>query len=322
VQGVVLAVSPSRAHGFDGATGRLLWTYDAPLSPWGASLLGGPGGQSWIGNSYTDADGETLYVPAWGGNISALDARTGTRRWLWQFDPDQPNVSMAMGVRVSGDTLYAIVTSWTTQYGIRTDPFLFAISTRSGHELWRLALPDTASGSNPWAQPVLAGGLVVVTGGKRLFGVDPLTQTIRWTFVGPETGQVARYSPVTRDGMVYLDNVAATMSALDGATGRELWRTRLAISESGYPGDCATNADLAVSERYLYVPCQLWIMTLDRFTGRIVAIRNVPKTHPGHEGVQGHVRSGLLTARGLAVALIANSRGSSSTWYAAAFREP
>jgi outer membrane protein assembly factor BamB len=181
-QGVVLAVSPSRAHGFDGATGRLLWTYDAPPSPWGASLLGGPGEQSYFGNSYTDADGETFYVPAWGGNISALDARTGARRWLWQFDP--------------------------------------------------------------------------------------------------------------------------------------------AISETGYPGDCATNADLAVSERYLYVPCQLWIMTLERFTGRIVAIRNVPKSEPRNVGVKGHVRNGLLTARGLAVALIANSRGSSSTWYAAAFREP
>lgn len=322
VQGVVLAVSSSRAHGFDGATGHPLWTYDAPPSPWGALLPGGPGEQSYFGNSYTDADEETLFVPAWGGNISALDARTGARRWLWQFDSGQPDKSMAVGVRVSGDTLYAIVTSWTTANGMRTDPFLFALSTRSGRELWRLALPDTASGTSPWAQPVLAGGLVVVTGGTKLFGVDPATRTIRWTFVGPETGQVARYSPVARDGIVYLDNAWDTMSAVDGGTGRELWRRRLTINASGYPGDCVTSGDLAVSETHLYVPCQLWIMTLDRSTGRILAIRSVPKSQPGNDDVKGHVWSGLLTAGGMAIALIVDSRGLSSVWYAAAFREP
>src|SRR5215217_7077194 len=65
----------------DVATGRELWRYVPPLDTVDAGSSAGPG---LVSDIRIAADANTVYQPAWGASVSAIDLRSGQARWIWQ----------------------------------------------------------------------------------------------------------------------------------------------------------------------------------------------------------------------------------------------
>jgi outer membrane protein assembly factor BamB len=81
--GVVVAPLYTNTVGLDAVTGRQLWRFNAPDDtvgvPSGYGALPGT-----VAASTIDADDQTVYIPAWGASVSAVDLHSGTTRWIWQ----------------------------------------------------------------------------------------------------------------------------------------------------------------------------------------------------------------------------------------------
>src|SRR5438105_10215340 len=98
--GVVVAPLESYTVGLDASSGRELWRYSAPADTVGVP----PGSVALPGEvieSHIDADDNTVYIPAWGASVSAVDLHSGQIRWIWQpgrIDGD----TAASGVFASG----------------------------------------------------------------------------------------------------------------------------------------------------------------------------------------------------------------------------
>src|SRR5689334_3920907 len=110
--GVVVASLIQSTVGVNAVDGGVLWTYAAPLDTIGSNTLPGQ-----VQGNRLDADDQSVFIPAWGASVSAVDLKTGTVRWVWQPGPAPTDTSTsglfrsgASGVRVSGDTVYA--TAW------------------------------------------------------------------------------------------------------------------------------------------------------------------------------------------------------------------
>jgi outer membrane protein assembly factor BamB len=133
--GVVVAAISSNVVGVEVATGRELWSYEPPPD---TMLDGRPGNVAAV---ELEADDSTVYIPAWGPSISAVDLRTGQARWVWGAPPGTPYRAGGEGVRLSGDTLYATVWHALNALGNRTEGWLVALDRRDGRELKRAIIP-------------------------------------------------------------------------------------------------------------------------------------------------------------------------------------
>jgi glucose dehydrogenase len=136
--------------------------------------------------SFPVVAGRTLYVTTNSGEVIALDAVTGRRRWSYAPEVDllagggvgevQP---VNRGVAVGGGRVYLLT----------YDDQLIALRPRDGHPLWRVRVADPASGVVQTSPPTYAAGRLVVGG----------------------TGSDAR-------------GVGGSVSAFDARDGHRLWR--------------------------------------------------------------------------------------------------
>ena len=256
--GVAVAATRDSTVGVDAATGRLLWQYAAPLDRQENPVAPEPG---YVGFTRMDTDGESVFIPAWGASVSAVDLRTGQRRWLWSTPDTAAFRSGSMGVRRAGDTLYATVWRYTDPFGGKTEQWLVALDRRTGRELWRKTFPPFTGGVSVQGAPVIIGDIVIfsVVGGDE-FAVNRFTQQLVWTFrSSPIQATVAESEGFGTT--VYHDAGDQTIVALDAATGTLLWK--------GSYGGQAT-VDFLVSERFVYVSVARDLVVLDRTNGREV----------------------------------------------------
>lgn len=261
---VVVAPSVFHTAALDAQTGRELWRYQAPNDTVG--VLAGSANPGTLIDARIDADNDVAYIPAWGASVSAVDLRTGVVRWVWQpgfiaGDTATSGVfrSGSMGVRISGDTLFATLWHFTNRAGGFSEAWLVALAKLSGAELWRVRLPFEGSGVLVEAPPVLYQNLVIVhTLSARTYAIDRSSQTIAWEFVVPGAAFSTIAGPEISGDTVYVDGGDGQIYALRAADGTIVWKGLYGL---------ATTRDMLVTDRHIIFPTGGELHILDRRTG-------------------------------------------------------
>ena len=278
--GVVVAPVQTSTAGLDAVTGRGLWIFKAPDDTVGVPLgyFAGPGS---VQLSTIDADDQTVYIPAWGASVSAVDLHTGNVRWIWhpgriEGDTATSGVfrSGATGVRVSGDTVFATVWHYVIQSGVYSEAWLVAIDRLAGNELWRVRMPFTGGGTLVWAPPVLYQNLVIVQMlPAHTYAIDRTTQKVAWGFVAPAEHLLTTTAGAEVYGdVVYVDGGDEQLHALRARDGSVIWN-------APFPTQATSN--LLVTERRVIFTNGNELMAIDRETGHMVARTVQPRTYDG-----------------------------------------
>lgn len=264
---VVITSTWRQVAALDAVTGRVLWRYVPPVDS-GAPTGGGPPAAGAMPATSMDADDATVFVPAWGASVSAVDLRTGTVKWVWQADRATSDTartafrSGAEGVVVSGTVVYATAWHWRDALGTAAEAWLIALDRTNGRELWRAVMPSYTSGRVVQGAPAVAGDVVVFTSvGGRVYGIDRATGRLDWQFL-PSTQFATSAEAELADGVVYADGGNQHVYALRASDGSVLWDRALGWG---------AQRDLLVTSRRVYYPAFEAMYVLDRATGATVA---------------------------------------------------
>lgn len=202
------ALSGVMAHD---TAGRPLWRTD--LTPPGERSTDASGG------GLAHGDG-VLYVTTAFGELAALDAATGERRWVQRLG------AAATGTpTVRGDLVYAV----------SRDGVGWAVEADTGRVAWQLAGLADASGVVGPAGPAVSDTLAVFPfGSGELLAARRVGGSAAWRSAvsGERTG--AAYAaftdvtgdPVFADGRLYAGNATGRVVALDVESGARLWTAR------------------------------------------------------------------------------------------------
>jgi outer membrane protein assembly factor BamB len=266
--GVLVTAVRYHVSAIDAATGANLWKFAAPLD-----TINDPSPRpGFVVEAGIDADDNTVFVPAWGATVSAIDIATGQSRWVWRVEPTLPNRSGASGVRISGDTVFATVWHFLNQSGTQSEAWLVALNKQDGKEFWRVVLPREGSGTLIDGAPAVWRNLVIVTlGSGDLFAVDRNTQAIAWHIL-PQIAANGLGTRLITGAEVYEDFVYANGSdqkvhAYRAADGTELW--------ASYAGQLVS--DLFVTSKFVYGSNGASLYVLDRLTGAQYAALGHPR---------------------------------------------
>jgi len=274
--GVVVAPLYTFTVGLDAGTGRVLWRFKAPDDTTGVQ----PGFTALPGTvaaSRIDADDQTVYIPAWGASVSAVDLHTGIARWVWQpgrIDGDTATSGVfrsgSMSVRVSGDTVFATLWHGVNRSIGFSEAWLVAIDRLAGRELWRVRLPFEGSGVLIEAMPVIYQNLVIVhTLSARTYAIDRTTQKVVWEFTRPSAHLSTIAGAELFGDVLYVDGGDEQIHALRPSDGSVIWSA---------PFPTQATHDLLVTQNRIYVPIGAELYVLDRQTGNTVAIAHQPQT--------------------------------------------
>jgi len=149
----------------------------------------------------------TVFVPAYDGNLYAVDAANGALVWQEPFETDGPLIG---GVAVSEDTVY---------FG-SDDGKVYAVDVESGIERWSFK-----TGDGIWSTPSLVESTLYVTSQDgRLYALDTLGNEL-WSFK-TDAGIIA--SPVVDEaaGLVYVGGIDSKLRAIDLETHEERWSVK------------------------------------------------------------------------------------------------
>lgn len=261
-KGVLVTAVVFHTSALDIATGREIWRYHAPLDTidnYFDNYAPRPGN---VVEARIDADDSTVFVPAWGATVSAVDINTGRPRWVWRVEAALPWRSGASGVRVSGDTVFVSVWHFLNHSGTRSQAWLVALDKQSGTELWRVVLPRESTGTMIDCAPRIWNNLVFVTlASGDLFAVDRRDQHIAWhipTQLPPDGfGFAALTSPQVYGDVVYTNGSDEMVHAYRASDGSQLWASRASQF---------TN-DLLVTDKFIYATDGASIYVFNRITG-------------------------------------------------------
>lgn len=268
-QGVVVAGAVRSVHGVDAATGQRLWTYVPPVD---SIDTDNPRAGS-VDRARLDADESTVFVPAWGASLSAVDVRTGAARWVWQ-PVGTTHRTGSMGVRVSGDTVLATVWHFVNTSGTQSESWLVALDKATGRELWRLVLPAPGYLVDIQCAPALWGRLAIVnTGNGQVFAIDRFTRGIVWQTAVVDTDGAGLIQtdagPLVVGDVVYHDAGSRDLWARNASDGRLRWKSRYGAMLVG---------DLTASDRRVYGNTYGYLYIFDRASGRLVASLQQPNS--------------------------------------------
>jgi outer membrane protein assembly factor BamB len=256
--GVLVTTVQFHTSALDIATGREIWRYHAPLDTID-KVAPRPGS---VVVARIAADENTVFIPAWGATVSAVDIKTGQPKWVWRVEPTVPNRSGSYGVRISGDTVFATVWHSLNQSGTQAEAWLIALDKQTGQQLWRVVLPRQASGTMINCAPAVWQNLVIVTlVSGDLFAIDRNTQNIAWRVLPQVAANGVGAALITGaevyDDFVYANGSDQKIHAYRATDGTEVWAT-----DVGQLG-----SDLSVSSKFVYASNGASLHILDRVTG-------------------------------------------------------
>ncbi len=266
--GVLITAVQFHTSGIDPETGREIWRYHAPLDTIYDRAAARPG---FVVGVTIDADENTVFIPAWGASVSAVNIQTGVARWIWRVDPTIQFRSGAEGVQVSGDTVFATIWHFLNPSGTRSEGWLVALDKQTGRELWRAVLPKESSGVmvNP---PAVWRNLVIVTiDDGETYAIDRNTHQIVWQ-VPQHIPAVGLGTALITGAQVYGDMVYASgsdrmMRAYNAADGHEIWE-----SDAGQ-----NDRPILVTDKFVYAQNGASLYILDRLTGAQYASLGHPR---------------------------------------------
>jgi len=272
---VLIAPTVFQTVALDAQSGQELWRYEAPKDTVGvSSSLANPGQ---LVDARIDADNELVYIPAWGASVSAVGGRSGALRWVWQpgvIDGDTASSGVfrsgSMGVRISGDTLFATLWHDTNRAGGTSEAWVVALQRLTGPELWRVKLPFVGSGALIQAAPVLYQNLVIVhTVSGRTFAIDRSSRDIAWAESATGYTISTLAGPEVLGDVVYVDGGDAQIYALRASNGSVVWKGAFGSS---------TSRDMLLTGRNIIFPTGGELHILDRLSGKQIAVFAQPHT--------------------------------------------
>jgi outer membrane protein assembly factor BamB len=246
---------------YDTTTGEPRWSYT------------GPGGDQ-TGYTALVSDDSTVFAASQGGRAYAIDARTGTARWITDLRQGQTNVGALFPVLANG-LLYVC----THNTGTDLRGTLWALDAGNGSVRWSYTfqpeLPQQYSICR--GDPAIWQDVVIEPQSDgRVFAFDTATGAVRW--VAPRVHQLpSQTGPFgswtgswtdTRWAAAYGDNLIVTSKvtpgmvvSLDPATGAERWRsTAIFGAHLSHP---------ALDASTLYLSYGWFYVAFDLATGRI-----------------------------------------------------
>lgn len=270
--GIVVVPLTRETVGLDVTTGLQRWRYGAP--PDTVGMGGAPTGPGQVFRTHLDADAETVFIPAWGASISAVDINSGAVRWVWQPGRTSSDTAVAgvfssgsQGVRVSGDTVFATAWHFRNRTGIESEAWLVALDRLSGRELWRVVVPTAGGGARVWGAPVISGELVIFeSAAGHEYAINRNTQRMAWQYT-PQATNASDAETELYDGVVYHDGGDQNIYALRASDGSLVWRA---------PFSTSTTADVLVTERRVIFSNGPTLFVLNRETGKRIAALEQP----------------------------------------------
>lgn len=193
----------------------------------------------------------TVYIGSFDGNLYALDALTGAKKW--QF--------------ITGDIIKGTPTVVNgVVYFASNDKKLYALDAETGAKKWESnpASIVLTSAFN-FAAPMVANGVLYYGGDHHLYAVDAATGVKKWEYQNDEVYSWEA-SPTVVDGVVFASIRGSSggksgMHALNAATGALKWHQ---------PGIGLSESSPAVVNGILYVGSEFYgLMAMDAQTGAI-----------------------------------------------------
>lgn len=134
--------------------------------------------------------------------IYAVDAATGAQRWTF---PTPVSVNKPV---VADGMVYCV--------GYYSN-VVYALEAKSGQQVWQYSPPD---GLGYDAVPVIANGVLYITGQATLHAVDLTTRQERWELTTP----ISIAPPSIAQGVLYFGGGDKYLHAVNALTGHEQWR--------------------------------------------------------------------------------------------------
>jgi outer membrane protein assembly factor BamB len=182
-------------------------TVPAPTEQW---RYGEPG---W---GTPDVFGETMYSMTRGGDVVALDVRTGKRRWQRKVSPAP---TAPQGSRVVVSSGIVVVGEYS----------LAGLSADSGVEQWRFE-PSDGYGPGIYLGAVRDGRIYAGSPAGRLYGVDLMSGRQLWSTPVVSAKPVTVFAPIVAGGLaiagftVFGDRSSGGVIGVDARSGEIRWR--------------------------------------------------------------------------------------------------
>lgn len=201
--------------------------------------------------------GGLLYIGCDDGQLYALDAASGAKKWEFKT-----------GGRVDSSPAVADGLVYVTSY----DGKAYALDAKSGEQRWSFATEGERRfsaphihGAEPAAEvmpdpfdfylssPTLAQGMVYFgSGDHHVYALDAKSGALKWKF---ETANVVHASPAVADGTLYVGDYASRLYALNAATGAEKWRFQAGLDDKIHNQE-GFQSSPAVMNGVVYVGCR------------------------------------------------------------------
>lgn len=215
LSGSVIALAKNDILAFDTTSGAPRWTYQAPDG-------------EFTGVSALVANDSTVFSAGYSGRVHAVNAETGTARWITDLRDGNLDVK-ALGPSLHEDVVYVCTRDFNANPSTGA---LWALDAITGEVRWSYAFsPELPTqGSACYGPPAIAGQVVIqpIEDG-RVFALDRATAAVKW--VAPRVHNVSvslqdvRYvSAGSAIALVTSDAVPGGIVAYDVASGTELWR--------------------------------------------------------------------------------------------------
>jgi outer membrane protein assembly factor BamB/predicted MPP superfamily phosphohydrolase len=154
--------------------------------------------------------GNLAIVPSTDGNVYALDAPTG--KLLWKFETRRPIVASP---RVAGEVAY-----------LGSSEGLFrALNVKDGSLKWEFKGLSGFVETKPWVED---GRVIFGAWDEHLYALNAENGKLIWDWKGDRRGTLyspAACWPVQAQGMVFVVAPDRMMTALEAASGKQIWRT-------------------------------------------------------------------------------------------------
>lgn len=257
IVGKLVIVPDYAVYAFDRLTGALVWSFN----PEQQGLAGYAPGAFAI-----SSDGATIFSGSGSGHAYAIDASTGSLRWVTQIASD--GNSSVFDPVLDDSTVYVRVTHFTNP----ATGELVALDKTSGAILWSRAFaPTVQSASDLRGVAVYGQSIIVSVDDGTIRAVDKTTGAERWTAPRPSDVSArddARVIIVAGD-VVVAGSETFDVTGYDAGTGQQLWRTNAGQGSSISP--------LATDGHSVYVVYANGVMgALDSHTGNLRWLAHAP----------------------------------------------
>lgn len=196
---------------------------------------------SHAGLGESDGDTDAFYVGTHEHRVYAFRATDGALLWVQDLGPDWEFGGVVRGMTASGDTVYAAVEHNTGVNGHIGTGDVFALDRRTGAVLWVHRNGDGSSLDIYQSAGRVAGRLLLLSANwaNEYVALDRFTGREAWRAHGDDPFFGMDEAPEVRSGRAYFASQDLYARAVDLASGREIWRGRVA-SGANKVGPCGT----------------------------------------------------------------------------------